>query len=197
MTDLEIDANNAKQLKKAKELIDAKLDQIDPDSGNSSETERLRMERDDAVAKLELAAEAAFNKAKKEAGAPDSINTPEALEGWKLAKGEETHQNPDLNPELGSGGSGKAPLSGEPSGQISHVKEYDSVADMMEDLRQRTHSEIPEVRAEAEEIQKKLLEKMAKERKSHNFEFELDLHKLMNEKVEKRKKSGNINWDVE
>jgi ribonuclease D len=144
--------------------------------------EEERIAKEDAIAKMELMADKAFSKAKKELGAPDYIENPEQLEAFKAEK--QKHKQP---------ATGKAPLSGEPFGEISHVKEYDSVSEMMEDLRQRADSVIPEVRAEAKEIQKKLLEKMAKDKKSHNFEFEVDLNRIIEQK--KKQKKGDINWD--
>jgi hypothetical protein len=173
-----------------------------------SALEKERIEKEDLAAKIEMISEKAFGKAKETVVKKLGLSEEEAeevteknidvykgriLEREKQSEEKRRSRNPALNPELGSGGSGKAPLSGEPSGKINHVKEYDSVADMMEDLRHRADSAIPEVRGEAKEIQKKLLEKMAKDKKSHNFEFEVDLNRIIEQK--KKQKKGDINWD--
>jgi hypothetical protein len=177
-----------------------------------SETlERVKADRDDLKAKLQLIAEKQFEKTKKELGAPEEFETVEELEAWKrehaeMEKSSREYErevagrNPALNPELGAhAGSGKAPLSGEPSGNLSTVKEFSTVAEMASEIQRRMHSNNPEIRAEAEEIQKKLLEKMAKEKKSHNFEVEIDLGKIAEDKRKKdeelrRRGAKTVNW---
>jgi hypothetical protein len=153
--------------------------------------EEERIAKEDAESKLQLIAEAQFSKEKERLGAPDYIETPEQLEKFKQEKSE--NKNPELNPELPNGGSGKAPLSGEPSSKISHVKEYGSFNEMMEDLQKRADSTNKAVAEEAQAIQKQLFEKMMKEQKSHSFEVNIDLHKIIEDK--KEKKRGSRNWD--
>lgn len=183
MTDLEVDASNAKQLKKAKELIDAKLEQIDPDSTEKDEEiENLRIERDDLAAKLETIAEIQFNKAREKLGAPTEIDSPEKLEAWKLVKSG-NHQNPEVT--TGGGASGKALLR-EPSS--SSVKEYGSFGEMYQDLQQRANSDNEAVREEAEQILGKLHEKMLKS--DHKFEVELDIGKYAKDLNEKNRKNA-------
>jgi hypothetical protein len=147
------------------------------------QNEELEMKLLEAENQIEKIATKAFQKKKEELGCSDpAIDDPDKLEKWH----EEHTRNPHLNPELGAhGASGKAPLSGEPTGQISHVKEYDSVDSMMDDLRERSHSDNKAVAEEAEQILEKLYKKQAESKKSHEFEVELDLGKIGKEKREK------------
>ena len=147
--------------------------------------EEEKIAKEDALNKLEMIAEAEFAKAKAKLGAPDYIETPEQLEKYK--------QEQESKKSDSKGAMGKAPLYNEPSSQISHVKEYGSFNEMMEDLQKRMNSDNKEVAQEAQNIQKQLFEKMIKEQKSHNFEFEVDLNKIIEEKKEKKK--GVMNWD--
>jgi hypothetical protein len=151
------------------------------------ELEAERIEKEDLASKLEMIAEKQFSIAREKAGAPVEIDSPEKLEAWKLAKEGKT-QNPHLNPELGTGGSGKAPLSGEPSGQISTVKEYPDVASMMRDLQERSMSSNKAVAEEAEQIIAQLHKKQAESKKSHEFEIEIPIGSIGKEKREKGEK---------
>jgi hypothetical protein len=157
-----------------------------------SETlERVKADRDDLKAKLQLIAEKQFEKTKKELGAPEEFETVEELEAWRREHAEERTRNPALNPELGGhGGSGKAPLSGEPSSHESaNVKNYPNIESMISDLNERSRSNIPEVREEAQQILKQLHAKASKS-KNVPFEREIDLMKLVEDKRKKAKERG-------
>jgi hypothetical protein len=147
--------------------------------------EKVRMERDDLKAKLEMVADVEFNKAKQRLGAPDFIETPEQLEKWQ----KEQNKNPEVT--TGGGASGKTPLS-EPSS--SGVKEYETYEEMYADVVERTKHSDPKVRAEAQAIQKQLFEKLIqKKQRSYVFEKEADLgtNELWEKRLNARLKSEN------
>jgi hypothetical protein len=155
------------------------------------ENEKLEMEKLELENQIEKIATAAFDKKKKELGAPEEFETVEELEAWRREHAEERTRNPALNPELGGhGGSGKAPLSGEPSSHESaNVKNYPNIESMISDLNERSRSNIPEVREEAQQILKQLHAKASKS-KNVPFEREIDLMKLVEDKRKKAKERG-------
>ena len=167
-----------------------------------AEIEKLQKENERLTEQLKTISDREFKLAKLRHNAPEDIETVEELEDFIKSEKEieqklkdKENQNPATPTASGHAGSGKAPLSGEPSGSLSNVREFSSVSEMMSEIQQRMHSKNPEIREEAETIQKKLLEKMAKDKKSHNFEFEVDLMQLVKDKQKKKTDSGNINWD--
>jgi hypothetical protein len=142
-----------------------------------SETlERVKADRDDLKAKLQLIAEKQFEKTKKELGAPEEFETVEELEAWRREHAEERTRNPAL--------------SGEPSSHESaNVKNYPNIESMISDLNERSRSNIPEVREEAQQILKQLHAKASKS-KNVPFEREIDLMKLVEDKRKKAKERG-------
>jgi hypothetical protein len=162
------------------------------------EIDKLTKENERLTAQLESIARKEFALAKERANLPDdvkdSITTPEELadfiksekeieEKLRQKEEEERSRNPSLNPERGGhAGSGKAPLSGEPSGNLSTVKEYPNIDAMMQDLRERAQSSNKAVAEEAEQILAQLHKKQAESKKSHEFEVEIDIGKIGQDK---------------
>ena len=61
--------------------------QVDVKVDESDELQRLREEKEDLEAKLQMIAEKAFSEKKKSVGCDDdSIDTPEKLEAWQSGK---------------------------------------------------------------------------------------------------------------
>lgn len=145
--------------------------------------EAERTEKEDLASKLEIIAEKAFEEKKKSVKCEDpDINDPSKLEAWLKGK-EEKHKNPAT--PTGGGGSGKAPLSSEPSTQEDlGIKEYATHEEMYADIAERAKSPIKEVREEALEVQKKLFEKFGNNPKIVTpFEKEINLGKLIEQNI--------------
>jgi hypothetical protein len=146
--------------------------------------EDVKAERDDYLAKLEIIAQKEFDKRRRELGAPEDIDTPEKLEGYKAAK-----KNNDAP-------SGTIPLSAEQLGDFSedkvnsdksvHEMEFDSIGEMLAVLEERNKKGDKE----AGKVLGKLAQKSMRSTKEFEFEGELlkGLQRLDKEGKEERQK---------
>jgi hypothetical protein len=116
-----------------------------------AELEEMRIRAENAEGKIQLISDAAFAKAKAKYKIEDeSIDSPEKMKAYLLGKGytenEKTGeleppkpqkiQNPDLNPEFGSGASGKTPLNPPESGDS-----FENYDEMMKFLNEKANVE--------------------------------------------------------
>jgi len=90
------------------------------------EKKSVEEERDDLAEKLNLIAENAFEKKKRELGAPDDITTPEQLQGYELAK----------KGNVGNNQGGSAPLNSQYGQQ--NQGEFSSMESLIDSLRDRS-----------------------------------------------------------
>jgi rubrerythrin len=146
-----------------------------------NEMEELRTRAEHAENLLELASEAEFKKALSVNKIENpEIDTPEKLDAYLKGRKEQEEKNKpkgDGSTTSGKGASGKAPLSLEPS-QSANVKEYPDFESMTKDLNEREKSPNPEVRKEAEQIKKKMFEKMLKNPHDVTTEFDFGINKI-------------------
>jgi DNA-nicking Smr family endonuclease len=142
------------------------------------EIERLTMERDDALNKLELSADAMFKKALEVNKVSDpEIDSPEKLDAYLKGRKEQEEKNKPHEPATG-----KASL-------ISHsssVKEYETYGEMYGDLETRKKNANPEVRKEAENIEKQMWQKLQKGSYSITTEFDLGQNKRLLDDINRK-----------
>src|SRR5271157_5284154 len=80
--DLDVNANSPEARKFVKEILEKK----DEQQGIPANFKDIAEENEDLKNKLAIIAEKQFEKKRKEVGAPDSVNTPEKLQGFIEAK---------------------------------------------------------------------------------------------------------------
>jgi chromosome segregation ATPase len=93
----------------------------------------------------------AFDKKKKELGAPDTVKSMDELKEWEKTKKASTDADPTSIPS-----SGILTLQSQTS---DSSEGYDSEAAMIRDLRKRSHDKNPEIAAEAKAILRELFRK--------------------------------------
>lgn len=174
-----VDMSDPESVKEGKRILEEQLKKLGVNSENTSEIEQLKRERDDLAEKLDLIAQTAFEKKRKELGAPAEIDTPEKLIGF--AKAKESKR---------SASGGTAPFVG---GNYQGQEGFDSYNSMIDHLRDVASHSNPDLasREQAQlvlnELMKKAFKGQKEANKAFNYQGENTLD-MLKKKFERRKK---------
>jgi hypothetical protein len=175
-------SDDVNSMRLAKQMAEENLKKLE---GKDSEKEALEAENEDLRSKIDLIAQKAFEKKKRELNAPDEVNTPEKLMGYEMAQKAKTPTSPQ--------NSGCVPLSSQtPANQDSA---YGSYEEMVDNIRDRASAQNPNLqdRTQAKAVLDKLMEKAFSGQKESLKPFDyqmpkdISINEILDRKYQRRK----------